>query len=147
MQGFSLLELMVVIAIMMLLTLLAVPNYKRFIAKSKRAECHLNLAAIATAEELYHAEHGEYSDRLQGANSIGFTPLGSTIYSYGFAGKQGINWIAATQGKSEAMPTIARVTPDGFVVAAVADIDGDGIADIVTIDQRRVITIVQDDLQ
>lgn len=147
MRGFSLLELMIVVAIIVILTIIAVPNYRKFIAKSKRAECYVNLAALATAQEMYHAEHGTYTNKLQGPDSLGFAPMGNAVYSYGFAGAPGTNSTVGTGGKGIAMPSIAQVTLQGFVAAAVADIDGDGSPDIITIDQNRVVTIVQDDLK
>lgn len=146
-KGFSLVELMVVVAIMVLLSMLAVPNYKRFIARSKRAEAHVNLTALATAEELYYAEHGTYCDRLQGADSLGYQPASHALYSYGFAGTQGTHWMMGMQGRSLTIPSYAKANANGFVAVAIADIDGDGKPDILTIDQTRKISIISDDLQ
>ncbi len=42
--GFTLVELMVVVAIIGFLAMIAVPNFMRFLAKAKRAEAYMNLS-------------------------------------------------------------------------------------------------------
>ena len=58
--GFSLIELMIVVAIVGMLASIAVPNFFRFTMKSKTAEAKANIAAIRTAETSYHATSGVY---------------------------------------------------------------------------------------
>src|SRR5215468_4105848 len=89
--GFSLIELMVVVAIMAFLAMIAVPNFNRFLAKAKRAEAYMNLNSIYAAEKAYFAEQGTYSDVLMGEGGIGWKPEGKTHYSYGFSGAEGRN--------------------------------------------------------
>ncbi len=49
--GFSLIELMVVVAIIALLAMLAIPNFTRFISKTKRTEAYINLNALYVAQK------------------------------------------------------------------------------------------------
>jgi len=153
-RGFTLLELMVVVAIIAFLAMIAVPNVMRFYAKAKRSEAYMQLHSLYAAEKAYWMEHGTYTDMILGAESIGWKPEGYKgggknevfIYTYGFAGGEGRNFVT---GKSQTPSTflgIARATKDGFVAVAAGDIDGDGKPDILTIDQDNVIQIVQDDL-
>ncbi|MBI2370572.1 MAG: prepilin-type N-terminal cleavage/methylation domain-containing protein, partial [Deltaproteobacteria bacterium] len=44
-QGFTLIELMIVVAIIGILAAIAIPNFLRFQAKSKQSEAKTNLAA------------------------------------------------------------------------------------------------------
>jgi type IV pilus assembly protein PilA len=58
--GFTLIELMIVVAIIGILAAIAIPNFLRFQLKAKSSEGKTNLAAIRTAEESYFAEYGIY---------------------------------------------------------------------------------------
>jgi type IV pilus assembly protein PilA len=60
--GFTLIELMIVVAIIGILAAIAIPNFVRFQLRSKSSEGKTNLAAIRTAEESYFAEFGTYID-------------------------------------------------------------------------------------
>ena len=59
-KGFTLIELMIVVAIIGILAAIAIPNFLRFQLKSKSSEGKVNIAAIRTAEESYLAEFGQY---------------------------------------------------------------------------------------
>jgi type IV pilus assembly protein PilA len=58
--GFSLIELMIVVAIIGILTAIAIPNFLKFQLRSKAGEAKTNLAAMRTAEEGYFAEYAIY---------------------------------------------------------------------------------------
>ena len=145
-SGFSLIELMVVVAIMAFLAMIAVPNFSRFLAKAKRSEAYMNLSSIYAAEKAYWAEHGKYSDVLFGQDGIGWRPEGKTYYTYGFSGAEGRNNFVGKLGASGAQLQGSRADSNGFVAVAAGDIDGDGTVDVITIDENNNIVVVQDDL-
>ena len=145
-SGFSLIELMVVVAIMAFLAMIAVPNFNRFLAKAKRAEAYMNLNSIYAAEKAYYAEHNTYSDILSGEGGIGWKPEGKTYYTYGFAGAEGKNNFVGKLGATGAQLQGSRADKQGFIAVAAGDIDGDGDVDIITIDENNNIVIVHDDL-
>ena len=145
-RGFTLIELMIVVAIIAFLSIIAVPNIMNFLAKAKRTEVYVNLGALWMAEKSYYSEHNRYSDTLIGPDSIGWCTEGEPLYTYGFAGTSGVNYIT---GKLKASGTdlskYTSVAPDGFTVAAIADIDGDGKLDVITINELKQIKIVEND--
>ena len=58
--GVSLIELVVVLAIIGVLSAIAIPSFLRYQLRSRTAESLLNLKSIATAQEIYMAEFGTY---------------------------------------------------------------------------------------
>ncbi|HLB24922.1 MAG TPA: prepilin-type N-terminal cleavage/methylation domain-containing protein, partial [Nitrospirota bacterium] len=54
--GFTLIELMLVIAIVGLLSSIAIPNYMNYQAKTRQAEAKTNLGGIYTNEAAYWSE-------------------------------------------------------------------------------------------
>ncbi len=154
-RGFTLIELMVVVSIIAFLAVVSVPNFMRFLAKSKRAEVYMNLSAIYTAQKVHWAEHGSYSDVLIGQGGIGWQPDSYSgggkgenfYYTYGFPGAEGRNYFTGKLDTSSSyLAGVASVGQHTFVAGAVADIMGNGKPDIITINERNEIKIVQDAL-
>jgi len=64
-KGFTLVELLIVVAIIGVLASQGVPAYKRMIQKSRKAEAKIALANIATSEAAFFSEYGEYGNNIQ----------------------------------------------------------------------------------
>ena len=78
-KGFTLIELMIVVAIIGILAALAIPNFIRFQARSKQSEVKANLKAAFTAQRSYFQEHDSYSSCIK---KIGFAPERGNRYRY-----------------------------------------------------------------
>lgn len=59
-RGFTLLELMVVVAIIAILAAIAIPSYQSSIAKSRRADAQGALQGLAQAMERFQTNNGTY---------------------------------------------------------------------------------------
>ena len=59
-KGFTLIELMIVVAIIGILAAIAIPNFLTYQMKSRQAEAKTNLQAIKTSEVAFNAERGCY---------------------------------------------------------------------------------------
>lgn len=88
-QGFSLVELMVVVAIIGMLAAVAVPQFSKFQAKARQAEAKANLSALYAAERSFNGEHGGYGTNLV---AIGFSPAGDLLYELGFQTPCAVGW-------------------------------------------------------
>lgn len=135
---------MVVVGIIVLLAMLAMPSFTKYSAKAKRAEAYMNLGSLYAALKGYYVENGKYTDKLSGPDSLNWAPDGQSIYSYGFSGTEGVNYI---KGKNDSSGISgSSIGDNSFVVVASADIDGDGKPDVITVDDKHVFKVAQDDL-
>lgn len=81
--GFTLVELMIVVAIIGILAAIAVPNYQKYQSKARQSEVKLSLSGAYTALQSYVVENNSYTGCL-GAIGVGVT-AGNRYYSFGLA--------------------------------------------------------------
>ena len=78
-RGFTLIELMIVVAIIGILAAIAIPNFIRFQARSKQGEAKANLKSLFTAQRSYFQEKDSFQTTI---GDIGFNPERGNRYSY-----------------------------------------------------------------
>jgi type IV pilus assembly protein PilA len=153
-KGFTLIELMIVVAIIGILAAIAIPNFLRFQAKSKQSEAKGNLGGIFTAETAYFGEFSFYGNFAQ----IAWAPTGMTRYTY-YSGPY-TGTVAATYNPSKALglDNAGNQTPyvgttatetrsdNAFISHAVGEIDSDTFRDEWTITELRILTNIADDV-
>jgi type IV pilus assembly protein PilA len=83
-EGFSLVELMVVVAIIGVLASIAAPKFTMYRAKAGQAEAKTNLGHMTTLQRSFSVENGTYGTEAQ----IGWTPptLAQSSYVYSTVG-------------------------------------------------------------
>ncbi len=110
--GFSLIELMIVVAIIGILASIAVPNFQKFQRKAKQTEGKGYLNSIYSAEKSFQAEWNSYTACLV---AIGHVPEGTGLYTSGFAA----GTVSAVPGSTAiaGCPTFVAPAAGTFVLA------------------------------
>lgn len=78
-DGFTLIELMIVVAIIGILAVVAIPTYQNFVKKSKAGEAPILLDSIITAEITYFSDKDQLTNNMAELNN---PALDATYYDY-----------------------------------------------------------------
>lgn len=76
-KGFTLIELMIVVAIVAILAAIAIPSYQNHIQQTRRADAKEFLTRIAALQERYFFSNNRYGSLVE----IGVVPSGTTVPS------------------------------------------------------------------
>ena len=141
-KGFTLIELMIVVAIIGVLAAIAIPNFVRYQLRSKTSEARTNMGGIRTAQTSFQSTEDNY------ANVTTQTPLavpGTIKAPWVINDCTGCDRITVRGGACISFECIgfrpdgdvyynydsphlaaAAGTPPEFAIGAIADLDGDG---------------------
>ena len=108
--GFSLVEIMVVVAIVGILTSIAIPQYQKYQRKSMQNEAKLLLSGLYTSERVFISNWGYGATNF---HQLGFSPKGALNYNTG--------WDNAPANKDITTSRPARY--NGPIVSGSANID------------------------
>lgn len=82
--GFTLVELMIVVAIIGVLVTVGVPTFKKMVQKAKKSEAKVSLGALHTVENAFFSEYGAFGSNI---GAVGFALDGASAtrtYHVGF---------------------------------------------------------------
>ena len=83
-QGFTLIEVMIVVAIVAVLAAIAYPNYQRYVIKSKRTDMMSEMHNIAAEIQSRKLVQGSYSNDLITGLGGNFPRQGPALYTISF---------------------------------------------------------------
>ena len=151
--GFTLIELMIVVAIIGILAGIAVPSFRKYQNTSKRAEAYGNLAALVKTNKAFYAENGSYvgvplsepgfglGNVAPGPMKRNVTPLQNAFSMLGWAPDSEVYYdydVAADQTFNDGLGGNAGDHPGCacggtcFTASAYGDIDGDGAPAVIS---------------
>lgn len=107
-RGFTLIELMITVAIVGILASIAYPSYQQYVLSSRRAEAQSEMLRIQLGLEKWRANNNAYSSNLADA---GFTDT-NAYYNYTITGATGSAYTinAAAQGSQTADSSCTPLT-------------------------------------
>lgn len=73
-KGFTLIELMIAVALLAVLMMIAIPSYQGYTERADRADVQATLASAATALERYKSQRFSYSGATAGNTSTDIIP-------------------------------------------------------------------------
>ncbi len=129
-RGFTLIELMIVVAIIGILAAIAIPNFMKFQARARQSEAKTNLKAIFTTNKTWFAEKGVLDCAF-----CGFSPESNNIYAYR-ASDGGTIQVINRQKPTNDAPAVANTegaavdkVAGTFTANAMGNVDGDVFLD------------------
>jgi type IV pilus assembly protein PilA len=144
-QGFTLIELMIVVAIIGILAAIAIPNFLTYQARAKQSEAKIGLGGIFTTAISYFGENNTYSTS---ATALGYQPAGVPRYEFSWNAAT-INSVTQAAGINCAGVTTVlapTATQGGFTAGARGNIDGDPTCDEWNMNDLRQLSNGQNDV-
>ncbi|HLG21188.1 MAG TPA: prepilin-type N-terminal cleavage/methylation domain-containing protein [Candidatus Manganitrophaceae bacterium] len=159
-KGFTLIELMIVVAIVGILAAIAIPNFLTYQARARQSEARVNLGGIFTSQTSFLSDNAAYGDFFL---AIGWRPTGNTRYTYGIGASgtptpASTNPYAATNAQLTNTLGVAVVLPGGgtclaslsnataFIAVAVGQADNDLTLDCWSMNEQRSLPNDQNDV-
>jgi len=82
-KGFTLIELMIVVAIIGILVSVVLPGYRNYILEGQRSDMQGKLLSIADLQERYYIDNFSYADDMK---KLGFNVPDGSAYTYEYQG-------------------------------------------------------------
>ena len=117
-KGFTLIEILISMAILGILAAIAIPAYTGYIKVARMSEAHNNLAALRLAEEENYLENNEYffgnstAEVASNSNGLWSAAKGSDGFvNFDYVVLDSAGWSATARGNRAGTSTFGEVVP------------------------------------
>ena len=113
-KGFTLIEIMITVAILGIIASIAVPSYVEYVRKGKRADAKVELLRLAQMQESFFVQNLSYAKNLTASKATGGLGLGTTVLS-----EQGEYSLAISDKEPSGCNGLSSGTPcTGYTITA-----------------------------
>ena len=110
-RGFTLIELMIVVAVLGIISMIALPSYRGYVMKGNRSAAQQIMLNIQNREEMYIADARAYTDIL-GTTGLNITQQDWTCTNISTTGCSNTNYTVTV--------ALSGSTPPGYTITATA---------------------------
>lgn len=109
-KGFTLIELMVVVAIIAILASIALPSYTEYVKKGRRVDAKNALSALQLAQEKYRGNNASYAEELADLGVTNASPQGFYVIAISAGSATGYSATATATGVQAADTACLKLT-------------------------------------
>jgi type IV pilus assembly protein PilA len=124
-RGFTLVEVLIVVAIIGVMAAIAIPSFLRYQLRAKVGEALVNIRALATAEETFFTEHGHYVSTATPAPPA--LPSGARLLWVGNPDFDELGWAPEGASYFQYLTSADEQGLGRFTIESAGDVDGDGV--------------------
>lgn len=141
-KGFTLIELMITMAIIGILATIAIGSFMPYQARAKQSEVKVNLGSIGNLAEAYKVEYDTY---VASFSNLGWAPNTITRYRYWYNGVNAVNTPTSPEAGVNYSDPGSGASTLTFTAAAVGNVDSDSTSDIWIYRENRDLSNTQND--
>ncbi len=112
-EGFTLIELMIVIAVIGILAAIAIPNYNEYVMRGRLTEAYSALTQMATKMEQHYQDNRSYATACAAATSaaVAALPPDTNNFAFDCPTKTDSTYIVRATGRNGANGFVFRIEP------------------------------------
>ena len=114
-SGFTLVEILIVVAIIGILAAVAVPAYFNHVLRTRQAEAYHNLLDLKAAQEMHHSMYNEYAGLITAgtfSSLLSFDFGDSKYYTYDISSVTGSTFTGWADGQGKLSGDVFRIKDD-----------------------------------